>query len=131
MKLCHAIVADDSHAIRQSLKAFLVAVFLHARIEEAQNGNQVLDLVAADPPDLILMDMDMPQVNGLDATRLVKSSWPAVRIIILALHPDHLHPALQTGADACILKGFPSTELLRTIAKIGFDVAAFHEQIAD
>lgn len=131
VKLCHAIVADDSHAIRQSLKTFLYAVFHHVRIEEAQNGNQVLDLVAADPPNLILMDVEMPQVNGMHATRMVKAGWPAVRVIILALDPNHLPMALQAGADACILKGFPSEELLRTIAMIGFEVASIHERTVE
>ena len=54
--LRHAIVADDNHAIRQSMIALLMTVFMHARISEAQNGHQVLDLVASDPPDLIIMD---------------------------------------------------------------------------
>lgn len=127
MQLHHAIVADDNHAIRQSLKAFLVAMFLHARIDEAQNGHQVLDMVAANPPDLVLMDAEMPQVSGIDATRAIKSGWPHIRVIIMTLEPHHRHLALHAGADACIFKGVSSEQLLQAIALIGFEVTSRHQ----
>lgn len=128
MKLRHAIVADDNHAIRQSLRAFLVAKFLQIRIDEAQNGHQVLDLVAKDPPNLVLMDVDMPQLDGLDTTRAIKADWPEIRVIILALHAHHHALALQAGADACIFKGNPVDELLQAIGLVGFEILASHER---
>lgn len=127
MQLHHAIVADDNHTIRQSLKAFLVAAFLHALVEEAQNGHQVLDMVAAHPPDLVLMDAEMPQVNGIEATRAIKSGWPDTHVIIMTLEPHHRHLALGAGADACILKGVSSEQLLSIIDQIGFDTASWRE----
>lgn len=130
MRLRHAIVADDNHAIRQSLKTLLVAVFLRVRIEEAQNGHQVLDMVAADPPNLVLMDAEMPQVNGLDATRAIKAGWPHVRVIVMVLEPHHRFQALQAGADACVMKGFPSQELLDAIELIGFEVASWRHRVS-
>ena len=122
--LRHAIVADDNHAIRQSMIALLMTVFMHARISEAQNGHQVLDLVASDPPDLIIMDAEMPQLNGLDTAREIKVRCPVARVIILILEPHHHSLALQAGADACVLKGIRSEELLHVIAQLGFEVAS-------
>lgn len=121
MQLHYAIIADDNHTIRQSLKAFLVAAFWHVFVEEAQNGHQVLDMVAANPPDLVLMDVEMPQVNGIDATRAIKSGWPDTHVIIMTLEPRHRQLALSAGADACVLKGVSSEQLLHIIDRIGFD----------
>lgn len=123
VQLHRAIIADDNHLIRQSLRAFLVATTAHVQIDEAQNGHQVLDMVASNPPDLVLMDAEMPQVNGIDATRTIKSGWPEVRVIVIIIEPHHRQLALQAGADACILRGGPSEQLLYAIALIGFEVS--------
>ena len=122
MYLRYALIADDNHAVRQSLRALLLTVFLHLRVEEAHNGQQVLDKIAADPPELVLMDIAMPHLDGLDTTRAIKLRWPVIRVILLALEPHHHPLAAQAGADACVLKGVPVHELLEAVARIGFDV---------
>ena len=66
----------------------------------------------------------MPQLNGLDTTREIKTRCPVIRVIVLALEPHHHSLALQAGADACVLKGIRSEELLRVIAQLGFEVAS-------
>ena len=70
------------------------------------------------------MDLEMPQLNGLDTIRELKLRCPLIRVIILAIEPHHQNLALQTGADACVLKGIHSEELLRVIAPVGFEVAS-------
>ncbi len=124
MLLSYVLIADDNHAIRQSLRALLLTVFLRLRVEEAHNGHQVLDKIAEDLPDLVLMDVDMPHLDGLATTRAIKARWPVVRVIILALEPHHHALAAQAGADACVLKGVPFHELLQAVAQVGFDVHA-------
>lgn len=122
-RLRHAIVADDNHIFRQGLVALLLAVFLHVRVQEAQNGLQVLDMTAVDQPDLIIMDVEMPQVSGLDATKEIKSRWPHIRVIILMLESHHRALAESAGADACLFKGVPFEELLDAVAQLGFEVS--------
>ena len=124
MILRHAIVADDNHIFRQGLVSLLLAVFVHTRVQEAQNGAQVLDMAAVEAPDLIIMDVDMPQVNGLQATSEIKSRWPSIRVIILVLEHHHRAKAADAGADACLFKGVSFEDLLATVAQLGFDVSA-------
>lgn len=124
MLLRYVLIADDNHAIRQSLRALLLTVFLRLRVEEAHNGHQVLDKIADEPPELVLMDAEMPQLDGLTTTRAIKARWPMIRVIILALETHHHSEAALAGADACVLKGTPFHELIDTIAHVGFDVRA-------
>lgn len=122
MILRHAIVADDNYIFRQGLVSLLMAVFLHARVEVAQNGVQVLDMVAEEQPDLVIMDVEMPQVSGLDATREIKARWPHVCVIVLVLETHHRPHAIEAGADACLFKGVSFEDLLDAVARLGFDV---------
>ena len=121
MLLRYVLIADDNHAIRQSLRALLLTVFLRLRVEEAHNGHQVLDKIAEDAN---VMDAEMPQLDGLTTTRAIKARWPMIRVIILALESHHHSEAALAGADACVLKGTPFHELIDTIAHVGFDVRA-------
>lgn len=123
MELRYAIVADDNHIFRKGLVSLLLAVFLQTRVEEAQNGAQVLDMAALEQPDLIIMDLEMPQVSGLDATTEIKSRWPHVCIIVLVLEQHHRAWAYEAGADACLFKGVPFEDLLGAVAKLGFNVS--------
>lgn len=122
-RLQHAIVADDNQILRHGLVTLLMAVFLHARVQEAQNGVQVLEMAAADQPDLIFMDVEMPQVSGIDATTEIKSRWPNIRVIIMLLETHHRAQAENAGADACLFKGAPFEDILDTVAQLGFDVS--------
>lgn len=129
-RLQHAIVADDNHIFRQGLVSLLMAVFFQARVEEAQNGIQVLDMTAATQPDLIIMDVDMPQVSGLDATTEIKERWPHVCVIVLLLESHHRALAERAGADACLFKGVPFEELLDAVARLGFEVSIVSKKAA-
>jgi len=115
MSFQRILIVDDYVPMRQSLKAYLGEVFPHAHIQEAQNGRHALDTVAADPPDVILMDAAMPHVDGIEATRQIKAQWPKVRIIALVMNPRQRKLALDAGADACLFKGCSSEELLSAI----------------
>ncbi len=123
MRLRHAVVADDNHIFRQGLVSLLLAVFHNARVQEAQNGAQVLDIVAAEQPDLVIMDVEMPQVGGLEATVAIKSRWPGIRVMILVLEHHHRAQAAEAGADICLFKGVSCEDLLDAVARLGFDVS--------
>jgi DNA-binding NarL/FixJ family response regulator len=98
------LIADDRPATRSGLKALLT---LFAQVEvvgEAANGQESVDLVAEHKPDVVLMDMQMPVMDGLEATRRIKQQWPEVRVIVLTIYTKYRAQALAAGADAFLLK---------------------------
>ena len=112
MNVQRILVVDDHRAVRRSLATLLQEVYPRAGIEEAHNGREALDVVAADPPDLVLMDAVMPHVDGIEATREIKACWPQVRVLVLVLDSQQRDRARDAGADAWLLKGCSSAELL-------------------
>ena len=110
-ELIDILVADNHQATRQAMVEFLTSVFPGLDIRQARNGYEVLDLVAAKRPDLILMDIEMPQLDGLQATRQIKASWPQVKIIAMATHQKESRAALEAGAETYLFKGSRSETL--------------------
>ena len=78
------LVVDDQARARQSLRALLVTWPLTEEVREAVNGSEAILLVEQSQPDLVLMDARMPEMDGLEATRMIKSRWPKVKIIVLS-----------------------------------------------
>ena len=109
------LVVDDQPRARQSLKALLATWPFIETIREAANGKEALALVEESPPDLALMDIRMPEMNGLEATRRIKAKWPQVKIIVLSVYIEHATEALAAGADAFVCKCEPPEALLRAL----------------
>ena len=129
------LIADDNARSRDGLRALLGTVRLRPpttpktgtrdenRFEievvgEAANGWEAVRQVAECRPDVVLMDFRMPEMNGLETTRLIKNRWPRVKIIMLTLYAAYRTEALAAGADAFMVKGCPNEELLATILNI-------------
>jgi DNA-binding NarL/FixJ family response regulator len=112
MSFKHIIIADDHRTTRHSLKNYLTAILSGVDIRQARNGYEVLDLVAIECPDLILMDVEMPHLDGLQATRQIKANWPQVKIIVLITREEETLSVLDAGAETCLFKGSPP-EMLR------------------
>ena len=104
------LIVDDRQTTRQGLRALLT---LYPQVEvvgEAADGKQSIDLVAECQPDVVLMDMQMPVIDGPETTRRIKAQWPEVRVIALTAHERYRAEALAAGADAFVLKdGRPGT----------------------
>ena len=109
------LIADDKRSARQGLKAFLARIPEIAVVGEAANGQESVDLTAVHHPDVVLMDVQMSPVDGLEATRRIKSQWPAVKIIILTLYSQYRNQALAAGADVFLLKGGTAESLRNSI----------------
>jgi DNA-binding NarL/FixJ family response regulator len=109
------LIVDDSADVRRALSAFLSTLRRLKVICEASDGQEALEMIESQPPDIVLMDIKMPEVGGLDATRIIKKRWPKIKIIILTLYPDYLDQAQQAGADAFLVKGCPMEEISSTI----------------
>lgn len=112
------LIVDDKRSARQGLNALLARIPKIDVVAEAINGEEAVALTAVHHPDVVLMDMQMPQMDGLEATRRIKSQSPQVKIIMLTIHPQCRRQALAAGADAFLLKGGTAESLWNTILQI-------------
>jgi DNA-binding NarL/FixJ family response regulator len=109
------LIADDCPHSRDGLHALLVTQPEVEIVGEAADGQEAVRAVEECRPDVVLMDARMPVMDGLQATRLIKDRWPAVKVIVLTMYRSYQAGALAAGADAFLLKGFPAEELLEAI----------------
>jgi len=122
MKPIRVILADDHALVRAGFHALLASLEGVEVVAEAGDGRQALQMVEANRPDVVLMDISMPELNGLDAVEKITRDFPAVRVIILSMHANEeyvLH-ALQAGAAGYLLKdaGIGELELaVRAVAR--------------
>ena len=116
------MIVDDSSRARMALTAFLslqVGVNITAL---AANGREALEMFQDRVPDVVLMDMKMPVMDGLEATRIIKNRWPEVRVIILSMYSDYVSEALSSGADQFLVKGCSMQEMMSAITGRSEDV---------
>lgn len=111
------LVADDQELIRESLKAVLNDQLDINVIGTAQNGQEVLELVKKTKPDIILMDVRMPIIDGVQCTKIIKQSHPNIKIIILTTFDDdkYLSDAIKFGAQGYLLKGESIKDIVSAI----------------
>jgi DNA-binding NarL/FixJ family response regulator len=114
------LIADDQKHARSGLKALLRASMAQPEIWEAANGREAQELAVERRPDLVLMDIRMPEVDGLAATRWIKAHLPQVKIIVLSLQGSLSAEALAAGADGFVSKGESPEALLARVAELGF-----------
>ncbi len=115
------ICIGDNHAIfREGIKALFAARPQYDVIAEAEDGFAVIDAVKKRLADLVLLDLTMPRMNGLDVIKTLKSRFPAIKIIVLTFHntEQYIHAALKSGADAYVLKDASYSELELAICAV-------------
>jgi DNA-binding NarL/FixJ family response regulator len=101
------IVVDNRASNRRGLKALLAFEPRIVIIGEAADGEAAVQLVGKDQPDMVLMDVHMPVMDGFNATRKIKSTWPDVRVVLYSVYPGYEEEATLAGADGFMLKGSP------------------------
>jgi NarL family two-component system response regulator LiaR len=126
------LLVDDHAMVRQGVKAFLVTQPDLLVVGEAGSGEEVIQLAAQLIPDVILMDLIMPGMDGVEATRRVKQVSPRSQIVVLtSYHEDeHIFPALKAGALSYILKDVSAEELASAIRKAAVGEAVLHPRVA-
>ena len=112
------LIVEDSGRARVAMRALLGSWSEIDIVGEVANGQEAVDFVAGLRPDVVLMDIQMPIMDGLEATRLIKSRWPEVGIIVVTMYPAYRDDALAAGADAFFSKAALPEEwlpMLRTV----------------
>jgi len=114
------LTVDDDQAFRSVLNGLLVQDATFDLVGEADNGEAAVRAALELQPDVVLMDITMPQVNGLDATRRIKACRPRTKVVILTVHIDvnYERAAIENGADAFIPKKRLGSDLLPTIHRL-------------
>ena len=116
----NVVLADDHTIVRDGLRALLEANPEIKVVGDAANGRQVVDLVNELQPDIVIMDISMPELNGIDATRVILETAPQVRVIILSMlgTADHVFHALQAGVRGFLLKESAGREVMEAVESV-------------
>ncbi len=132
MEPLRVLIADDHPLFRKGMRAFLTATPGTEVVGEATTGQEAIELAAALQPDVILMDLQMPGINGIEATRQILHTSPHIRILVVTLFEDDasIFTALRAGARGYILKDAKEEEMLRAIRAVGSGEAIFSPAIA-
>lgn len=126
------ILADDHQMVRQGIRQFLEEAQGIEVVAEASNGAEALRLVEAHQPDVAILDIRMPEMTGVEATRHIKERFPRVRILILTAYDDdpYVFALLQAGAHGYVLKTGSSDELVRAVRAVHERGSALSPEIA-
>lgn len=126
------LIADDHPLFRDGLRALLESVGDMEVVGEATSGEEVVVLAIAMQPDVVLMDIKMPDLNGIEATRRILADIPDIKILIISMFEDDdsVFAALRAGAHGYMLKGAAQAETLRAIRAVGNGEAIFGPAIA-
>jgi DNA-binding NarL/FixJ family response regulator len=111
------ILADDHHLLRRGFRSLLSNEPGLEVVGEASNGLQAIEMCRHLEPDLILMDVRMPEMDGITATRRIKNEQPGVGVLMVTMHenPDYLFEALDAGAAGYVLKDAPADRLISAV----------------
>ncbi|RIW29614.1 DNA-binding response regulator [Bacillus salacetis] len=114
------LIADDHHVVRRGLAFFLKTQQDIEIVGEAANGREAVELAGKYKPDVILMDLVMPEMDGIQATKHIKQSHPSIEIMMLTSFSDqdHVIPAIEAGAAGYQLKDIEPDELVYSIRKL-------------
>lgn len=115
------LIADDHTIVRSGLRLLLEGEADIEVIGEALEGREALNLVEKHLPDVVLMDIAMPGMDGLEATRRIKAGWPQVKVLVLTMHrtDEYFFEMLKAGASGYILKGAETSDLIQAVRVVG------------
>jgi len=120
MDTCHIVLADDHLMFRQGIKKILEEHDDLKVVGEANDGIELLDLLKKITPDVVILDISMPNIRGIEATKEIKIMAPEINVVILTMHKskEYLYHCLKAGAQGYLLKEDADTELYTAIKKV-------------
>jgi two-component system, NarL family, response regulator NreC len=120
MKQIRILLADDHAVVRQGFKMILSAQTDMEIVGEAGNGREAVELAGQLHPDIVVMDVAMPELNGIEATRRLAQSEPHTRVLALSMHKDsvYVREILRAGARGYLLKDSPAVDLVAAVRAV-------------
>ena len=114
------LIVEDHDAVRKSLRDWLGVEFPQCRVIEAASGEEAIALIRTESPRLVVMDISLPGMSGIEATRQIKAALPSTQVVMLTIHEDDAHRADATtaGASAYVPKRAMQTQLMPTLAAL-------------
>lgn len=116
-KAIRVLIADDHTIVRSGVRMLLEAEEDFIVVGEALDGAKAIELTEKLQPDVVLMDIGMPEVDGLEATRQIKAQWPDVNVLVLTMHrsEEYFFEMLKNGASGYLLKGAETSDLIHAV----------------
>ena len=126
------LIVDDHEVVRKGIRGYLNTITDYAVIGEADSGEQAVEQVKQLIPDVVLMDLMLPGIDGVEATRIIKNISPRTQVVVLtSFHDDSLiFPALKAGAISYILKDMKMNKLAEAITKAHNGEVILHPKVA-
>ena len=120
MESYRIILADDHYLIRNGIKAIIAQESGLEVIAEAADGQELMEILKENQPDMVVLDISMPQITGIEALKLIHELYPDIRMLVLTMHSNvqYCRHALSAGAHGYLLKDDSATELLPAILKV-------------
>lgn len=126
------LLVDDHPVLREGIKSSLAGTPGVEVVGEVANGADVLERARALSPDVVLMDLNMPRLNGIEATALLRRELPRVRILVFTIHhePQYVAQVIRSGAHGYITKDAPPAELMTALRRVGSGGTYFSSEVA-
>jgi len=118
--MARILLVDDHTLVRSGIRLLLERAADLQIVGEAADGRQALEMARALTPDLVILDVSMPQLNGLDAARQIRSAQPATRVLMLSMHADaeYVREAFRAGATGYVLKNAAAADLVAAVRHV-------------
>ena len=114
------VIGEDHTILRQGLRALISSLPGYQVVGEAKDGLETIEIVKESNPDLVLMDLSMPKLNGIESMREIKAIHPQTKIVVLTVHDEeeYVSAAYTAGAEGYVLKNAPKDELVLALAEV-------------
>tara|TARA_B110000971_G_scaffold220018_1_gene262516 strand:- start:8443 stop:9102 length:660 start_codon:yes stop_codon:yes gene_type:complete len=118
--MINIVLADDHVLVRDGIKALLEDQSGITVIDEASNGKEALEVISKKKPDILIVDIRMPEMNGIEVVTEINKQYTDVRTLVLSMHDseEYVLKSIQAGADGYLLKGASKKEFLKAISKV-------------
>ncbi|CAN7530456.1 MULTISPECIES: response regulator [Pseudomonas] len=125
-------LVDDHALVRDGIKALLSVMAPLEVVGEAESGAEAIEMVGRCQPDLLLVDISLPDINGLELTRVLRSQYPSLKVLVLSMYDnyEYVSESLRSGASGYVLKNAPSREIIAAIEAISSGGTFYSADIA-
>ena len=126
------LLAEDHTIVREGLKSLLQPRDDIEVVGEAANGTTAIEMARSLRPDVVVMDLNMPGLNGVDATKRIRDELPDTHVLVLSMHSteEHVRPAIRAGAGGYLLKGSGLSDLVAAVRAVASGNAFFSPEVA-